>query len=487
MIRFYGAMTSVAALMVSACAHISTPTPTQTGPETAFRPCEDQARFSALSDSLCATLAAPLTYQTGDEAKLDIFVRKFPAKNTHVGEIWLLAGGPGEAGTSYYSGIEAFRDAFPGYDVFIPDHRGTGRSERLCAGETPDSPRGTALTGEEFGPCFGEIWQNAPRTQAFSMTHAAKDLDLLMGQLSGEGHRYIYGVSYGTGYALRFSQVSDQALDGIILDSLVPALTDTRYDISHRSLTTDMVGQRVIAQCAQSPECNARFEGGIETAFSGLIAAIDAGERPDLAELSLGGHFKHALGSMLDIPASRALISDAIALALYNPSELSEFFETQVTPTYAIFQELAAYDNSAFSITLAGLIGHSETNRRPEQTAQDVAREEMGLGFTAALTTVQTYTQMPTYVQDDYFAAPYAHLPPILVLQGDMDPKTPLEGALTHIEALKAGGAEVTLVTVKDSPHAVWFFAPQCRDEALERFMAHSHPQETLCRVSSER
>jgi len=464
------------ALLLAGCATTSAPMPASSGSEMAFTRCEDASEFAELSGSLCAMIDAPLHPEMPDAGDVDLFVRKFPARGERVGEIWMLAGGPGETGQSYYTEIEGFRAAFPGYDIFIPDHRGTGQSTRLCAGEMPDSPAGTALAGEEFGPCFGEIWQNAERTQAFSMTNAAHDLNQLIEELGGEGRRYVYGVSYGTGLAMRFTQLRTVSVDGIVLDSLVSALDDAEHDLSHRSYVNDAVGREVIARCAAEAACNARFEGGVETAFSQLIAEVDAGERPDLQEYVPGGNLKHALGMMLDTPESRALIPDALVLAMETPEDLPAFFEVEVTPAFDRFAAVAAYPDTAFSITLAGLIGESETNRRPEMTAEDVAREEVGMGFTSSLTTVQTFTQMPLYERDAFFDAPYENLPPILVLQGDLDPKTHIDGARRHIADMREAGGEVELVVVEDAPHAVWFFAQTCVQQSLHAFSSSQSP-----------
>ena len=463
-------------LLAAGCATTSAPMPASTGEEMAFARCEDASDFAELSGSLCAMVEAPLHPGIPGAGHVDLFVRKFPALGERVGEIWMLAGGPGETGQSYYTEIADFRTAFPGYDVFIPDHRGTGQSTRLCSGETPDSPAGTALAGEEFGPCFGEIWRNSERSAAFSMTNGAQDLDHLIDALGGEGRRYVYGVSYGTGLAMRFTQLRTVSVDGIVLDSLVPALDDAEHDLSHRSHTYDAVGREVIARCAADAACNARFEGGVEAAFAQLITEIDAGEREDLAEYVPGGNLKHALGMMLDTPESRALIADALMLAIETPEALPGFFETEVTPAFDLFAAVAEYPDAAFSITLAGLIGESETNRRPDMTAEDVAREEAGMGFTSSLTTVQTFTQMPLYERDAYFDAPYENLPPILVLHGDLDPKTHIEGARRHIADMREAGGDVHLTVVEDAPHAVWFFAQNCVQQSLHAFFIAQSP-----------
>lgn len=235
-----------------------------------------------------------------------------------------------------------------------------------------------------------------------------------------------------------------------------------------------MIGRRVLAECASDPVCNGRFEGGVEAAYGTLLADIAGGRRDDLADLVPGGNLKHVLGAMLDIPATRAMIPDVIELSISAPQALPAFFADQIDPATAVFADLMAYDDADFSIPLAGLIGMSETIRRPEATAEDVARAEEALLFTSRLTTVQTFTNMPTYARDAYFDAPYENLPPVLVVQGTLDPKTPLEGAELHIEAMVETGARVQLVTVERAPHALWYFAPECLDDAIAAFIGES-------------
>jgi len=463
---FVAAPFTAALLSLGAC---STSTVTTVDPR--FGSCPDAERFSELADSRCTVFETALHPDQPDGETVELFLRKFPATARREGEFWMLAGGPGESGASFFTRIEDFRARFPGYDVFVPDHRGTGRSSRLCAGETSDSEGGTALTGPEFGPCFGEIWENAERTTAFSMTNAAHDLDALIAEFGGGGQRILYGVSYRTGYVMRYSQLRTQRVDWIVLDSLAPPLDDDQYDLSRRSHTVDMIGRRVLAECASDPECDGRFEGGVEAAYASLLQDIAEGRRDDLADRVPGGNLKHVLGAMLDIPATRAMIPDVIELAINAPDALPAFFSDQVDPALAVFGELMVYDHADFSITLAGLIGMSETIRRPDATAEDVERAEESLWFTSSLTTVQTFTNMPTYPRDAFFDAPYENLPPVLVVQGTLDPKTPLEGAELHIEDMVEAGAMVQRVTIERAPHALWYFAPDCLDDAIAAFI----------------
>ena len=152
--------------------------------------CADAQAHQALRDTQCAQLAVPLDHDAVETETIDIFVRKFPAHGAPVGELWLIAGGPGESGASFYPFVDTLRAAAPGYDLIVLDHRGTGLSTRLCPEEESNgSPGGMALEGAEWGSCIGAMHANPQRTHSFSIGNAARDLGLLMDRLGGDVRR----------------------------------------------------------------------------------------------------------------------------------------------------------------------------------------------------------------------------------------------------------------------------------------------------------
>lgn len=163
-----------------------------------LQPCSDADSSPALSVSLCTTVDVPLRHADPSGESLSLFIRRIPASAAVArrGEVWLLSGGPGESGASLHPMIRTYQRAFPGFDLVIPDHRGTGRSSRICpVQEAPDSADGTGLAGAEWGPCIGAMYANLPRTSAFSVTEAAQDLGLLMAHADKRGTVLLYGVS----------------------------------------------------------------------------------------------------------------------------------------------------------------------------------------------------------------------------------------------------------------------------------------------------
>lgn len=95
--------------------------------------CQDDAS-AVLRGSRCATVDVRLRHTDPSGEQLSLFLRRIPTSADHAkrGEVWFLSGGPGEAGASLYPLIQTYQRAFPGFDLVIPDHRGTGRSSRIC-------------------------------------------------------------------------------------------------------------------------------------------------------------------------------------------------------------------------------------------------------------------------------------------------------------------------------------------------------------------
>jgi pimeloyl-ACP methyl ester carboxylesterase len=433
-----------------------------------FRPCPDAS--NALAGAECARFETPLDRAEPGLGSAELFVRRFPAAGASRGQAWLVAGGPGESGASFYPLLATFRAAFPGYDLIIPDHRGTGLSTRLCpAEEAPGSPGGTALQGAEWGACFPAL--AAPRAKAFTITNAARDLTALMDRYGANTPTYLYGVSYGTQLVLRTLAVSPpRRLDGVILDSLVPPETTHTFDLSRRSFVVDAVGRKVLAQCDADAACRARLGGDALGAYRAAIAD------PKAAALVPGAKPKLFFGALLDVPALRARIPDLVAaLRAGDPGPLARA-EADLEAFGAPF---AAYPQSPSSIPLVSLISASENNARPALTRADVEAEAADLLFVSSLPG-QLVGADAAYPRDAFFGKLPARFPPTLVLHGDLDPKTPYAGAVLQVRALDAAGP-IALSTVTGGPHFLALTAPDCFVAAAKAFAATRKPVSRTC------
>jgi len=382
-----------------------------------------------------------------------LFVRKFPAPGRAKGTLWLIAGGPGESGASFYPFLGTLRRALPGFDLVVPDHRGTGYSTRLCPSEEErSSPGGMALVGAEWGSCWQALNRAPDYARAFSMTNAAHDLADLIATYRGAAPAYIYGVSYGTQLVLRTFQIAKPAVNGLILDSLVPPETSTEWDLSHRSQIVDSVGRRVL--------------GGETEDYEKAIASPSAAPDP-----------KVFFGSLLDFPSTRSRIPDLIAGL--NRGDDTAMRSVKAALTH-IGEIMTQYPQATSSIPLASIISVSENDARPELAKAEVAKEQETLLFASSLPGLLVNPGLPLYAKDAFFGSEPKTLPRTLVLQGTLDPKTPLEGAEAHVALLRTAGP-VSLVPVSGSPHFVLMTSPACFEQATRSFVAGGTVRASSC------
>ena len=441
-----------------------------------FATCQDADLFPGTKSSLCAVFETSLTYQDDKSEKIELFIRKFPALKTRNGSVWLIAGGPGESGVSFYSLIDLYRTAFPNFDIFVPDHRGTGASSTICPEESFDSIGKKALVGAEWGSCFAYMFTNIDYVKAFSITHAAKDLRTMMNAVSGEGKRYLYGVSYGTQLALRLLQLDDVYLDGVILDSLVPLQDDKEFDLSKRSQVVDMVGKALLDKCIGDDKCLGQSAKRLKQQLivltkNGKSAKSFCNTLPDIP-------LSNVLGVLLDIPHLRNDIPTIIyALTKADPTSLKKAIEA-VGVYYATFDK--GYSNYGSSIPLVQVISASENNLRLQMTKVDVNKESLGLLFTSPLPGLIAGNRMPTYEKDAFYAKLPKKLPKTMILHGTLDPKTHYEGAQKHAEKLSIRG-NVSLISITDAPHFVALNAPACFKKHIAKFIAGEPVEKTDC------
>lgn len=419
-----------------------------------FAPCDDVA-LPGLAGSLCAVSPVPLGPNDPEAGAVNIFIRKFPsASGTTTGQIWLVAGGPGESGASFYPFLDTLRAAFPNRDLIIPDHRGTGYSTRLCpVEEAPDSQGGHALAGAEWGSCIGGMYGDLDRTQAFTITNASHDLSELITRYRSEGSVQVYGVSYGTQLILRMLQTAPVPLNGVILDGLVPPETSPELDLSHRTAVVDKVGKSLLS--ADQIQ-----------AYAALLA--DPDRRALWAESAPGGDLRQFLATLLNFPELRDQIPAVISgLSAGDDSRLVAVRAALETA----FDQLGRYPQSSPALPLVILMNASENNGRRDLTAEDVDVEARDALFTSPLPGLLVGPSAPLYDRDDFYGRSPSALPRTLVIHGTLDPNTPYEGALAHAARLSLVG-EVTFATVVDGAHMLPFAGPGCFVRIVSAFDA---------------
>jgi pimeloyl-ACP methyl ester carboxylesterase len=417
------------------------------------QPCADAESSPALAGSLCVTVEVPLRHVDPSGESLSLFVRRIPASAVvpKRGEVWLLSGGPGESGASLYPLIKTYQLAFPGFDLVIPDHRGTGRSSRICpVQEAFDSPDGAGLAGAEWGPCIGAMYANLPRTSAFSITEAAHDLRLLMSGSDSRGQVLLYGVSYGTQLALRALQVNDLRLDALILDGLVPPEATEKWDLSRRTALVDQVGR-------QSMD-----ESTLER-YQTLLTDEGAAWRADVP----GGDLRRFFGALLSFPALR----DRIPQIVQDLSGGDARSLNSVAGDWKVaLAQLGQSGNNQPALPLVMLIAASENNARPDLSLSTVNYEANGALFVSPIPGLLAGGSVPRYPRDAWFGSSPDAIPRTLVLHGTLDPNTAYAGAKEHAAMIGKSGP-VAFHTVDRGAHLLALVAPNCFVTAVGAFI----------------
>lgn len=434
-----------------------------------FTPCDDAASKAELNGSLCARESVagdPSGAAGAPAAPVSLFVRKFPSFGATRGQVWLVAGGPGESGASFYALVPELRKAFPDFDLIVPDHRGTGFSTRLCPDEeAPASAGGAALAGAEWASCFRRLNEQPAYARQFSQTNAAHDLKTLVERTPRRGQTYLYGVSYGTQLVLRTLALGTSGIDGVVLDSLVPRQDDATADLSRRSLVTDEVGRGWLARCDADVHCKAMLGEPAEAAYRRLLARLE--QEPALAEAVPGKNLRRLFGAMLDVP----FVADTLPHVIKDMNEgTTGALQGAIRTVEWHAAKLGSFPQSPPSIPLVSIISASENNLRPQRSAQDVKAEEKALLFVSPLPGLLVEPGLPTYKPDALYNAVPKRLPRTLVIQSALDPKTPYAAAMRHVEALREAGP-VDVTTVENGSHYVLWAMPGCFTPAVRAFV----------------
>lgn len=362
-----------------------------------------------------------------------------------------------------YPFLDEFRSAFPGYDLVIPDHRGTGYSAKLCPDqESPQSADGIALAGEEWGPCIGQMFADPGRVHGFTITNAAHDLSALIGRHRESGEVLVYAVSYGTQLALRMMQAAPVALDGLVLDGLVSAEGTPGADLSRRTEIVDAVGRDLLTDDELAAYARLLREDSGSASWAGSVP---------------GGDLRRFMGALLNFPTLRERIPALIETLGRGETGLLDDTAAELERLLAT---LAGYPQSPPSLPLVMLISGSENNERRNLTADTVAAEAAHALFTSPLPGLLVGIPAPLYERDAYFGGMPESLPRTLIIHGTHDPNTPYEGARAHAERLAQAG-EVSFTTFEGAAHFLPFVAPSCFVRAVSAFVEGADTLET-CR-----
>ena len=447
------------ALLALGCSDAPGPgTAEETGPvaldsiEVDWQPC---SLIDGADDGLaeCATVTMPMFWLDDDGRSFETAAKRLvnPSR-TPSGQLWLLHGGPGASGTiglaSWMAAIQADR---PDLDLYTLDPRGTGYSGYL---ECPDqqaasSDQGAWVTLGELDDCVAYVEEHyGDHLEVYGATSAAWDLAALMEATEREGVRQlIWGGSGGTFWAQRYLQFFPDQAEGVVIEGIVPPgeslVFQDEYD--------DLIGHRVLELCGEDPFCSSKLPDP-EGTLTRLLVDLDAGH---CSALNIDADGLRAFIRTMDYYQLTMAMVPALLYRLErcDPEDMNAI----VNFYYALWGgEADPHESSTLLFFNEGWSELWEHERFPTNADLLAYLDEvhansnltMGLGYDRN----EYYLTWPRYADpyDDTWADSDV---PMLMLQGELDPSTPLEFAQAVGEHFD--GDHQNWLTFAYSPHNV--------------------------------
>ena len=173
----------------------------------------------------CGVVEVPLDHAAPASGTLRLVVSRLPPRHGRPsrGALLYLSGGPGQAGIARQSAdlMVRLRALSGNREIVALDVRGTGRSGALsCPALDGEAPAGELAAAA--AACAGTI---GPARRLYTTDQVVEDLDMVRLRLGIERWT-VGGTSYGTYVAARYARAHPGRVDRLLLDSLVPEAGD---------------------------------------------------------------------------------------------------------------------------------------------------------------------------------------------------------------------------------------------------------------------
>jgi pimeloyl-ACP methyl ester carboxylesterase len=180
-----------------------------------------QVDFHSCRQIECARLSVPLDRTGHVPGSIPLYVEREKARRgPATGATLLLAGGPGQAATVAYSGLEKkpygeFAKLTPSNDIVVFDGRGTGKSGLL---RCPALERANLV---DYGPAAAACAKRLGARRGFyRTTDSVEDIEAVRAAL-GVDKLTLIGVSYGTFLAQAYAARYPTHVGRVLLDSVL--------------------------------------------------------------------------------------------------------------------------------------------------------------------------------------------------------------------------------------------------------------------------
>jgi pimeloyl-ACP methyl ester carboxylesterase len=276
----------------------------------------------------CTTVPVPVDRTTALSGSISLSVaRREDSLSPSRDAVLALAGGPGQAALPLAKFIsEAMAPALTTRDLVVFDQRGTGRSDPLNCPIFGDLQGLEGVSPTAFGAFVEQCaLQIGPARGGFTSEESVEDIEAIR-RAYGYEKLVLYGTSYGTKVALEYAERYPQHVEGLVLDSVVPANGPEPFETARfeaiKPVLDELCAQGACAGITSNPLAD----------FARLAAQLRRHELKGFAYD--GGGRRHAV-SMNELqlfgtlvtgdlnPALRALLPAAVRSALdHEPAPL---------------------------------------------------------------------------------------------------------------------------------------------------------------------
>jgi len=374
----------------------------------------------------CGRLAVAEDPAAPGGRQIMLFVARIPAINErgHPDPLFVLAGGPGLAATTFYTGVAAvFERIRRDRDIVLVDQRGTGASNALsCADDAdPDAADSPAALTQATRACLTALAQHAGVAN-YTTSLAVRDLDAVRAAL-GYATINLYGGSYGTRVAQHYLRRYPEHTRTVILDGVVPPQMTLGASLA---LDAQSALQRIFARCVADSACRTRF-GDPQTTFDALLTRLNAAAVPLVVPDPFTGQVRKLSFDAADLGTVVRLSSYATEQSALLPLVLDEAqVHANFNPLAGLLLQVTHSLDNLLAVGMHNSVVCSEDVPDYGISPQDRAQLAQTYLGTAPLDALESVCALwPRGPVDADFHQPLTSTRPVLLLSGSDDPVTP--------------------------------------------------------------
>ena len=456
-------------------------------------PCDDAGVVGA-DEFSCVTLSVPVDHAepTGEHWDVTFGLRR--ADGDSRGVLVTATGGPGSSGLSVadlYLGSRYPAAVAEQYDTVFFDQRGIGLSQEFRCddtyygsfAETVDTSSTAAdrtayaEAATTFGQeCFTEAGVDPATAPRYATRQAVEDLEDFREWL-GAPALVLYGESYGTQYVQTYAAAHPDRVERVVVDGVVDLTTDIQ-DFALGSARADSeILARTLLSCDTQPACADEAPGTSLAAYDELQArlaaepvTLDDGTVVDevtLKSAAFGWISDPYSRTELQVAVNEAVLGDYSALV--DLAEDGGGFGPTDDFSDALFYAVECQD---YDFVPQGGDGAAALDGWLDRAAAEGV-DQLRLGDYYYGDTPCHFWPGVADSPDVPRPAPVTDPPyPVLVVNADADPNTPVAGALGVFRDLTPGqGPEDALVLLQGGFHVVWGAGDPCVDGPVDAFV----------------